>query len=164
MEEDRNINLISCRVCGIIMSKLARDICSKCFKIEEELFQKVKAYLRANPGATIVEVAVEIGCTEKQVSEFIRSGRLERIGAQVSHPCQICQKIITEGIICQECKKNLKEQVSDLRDKSSEEKEPVAPETQAAPKPEMTEEDSAKLDFNKKKSPGAGGHVGKRKN
>jgi hypothetical protein len=162
MEEDRSFNLISCRVCGVIMSRLARDICSKCFKIEEELFQKVKAYLRANPGATVVEVAVEVGCSEKQVSDFIRSGRLERIGAQVSHPCQICQKIIAEGIICQDCKKGLKEQVSDLRDKTGEE-EPVEQKPAGPSSPEKTEGDSGQLDFGKKKGSGSGGHVGKRK-
>lgn len=148
MDDDRNVNLISCRVCGVIMPRLARDICSKCFKEEEELFQKIKAFLRANPGATITHVAEEIDCTEKQVADFVASGRLERIGAQVSHPCQICQKMITDGMICQDCKRDLKEQVSDLRDKSDQ---------------ESLDAEKRKLDLDKKKSPGEGGHVGKRK-
>jgi hypothetical protein len=97
------------------MVKLARDICSKCFQKEEELFQKVKGFLRANPGATVQEVAQAMNCPEEHVKYFITSGRLERVGVKVAHPCQICQKTILDGMICPECKRSLKDQVSTLK-------------------------------------------------
>ena len=115
MSDENSQKLISCRVCGVIMVKLARDTCSKCFQIEEELFQKVKGFLRANPGATIPEVATAMNCTEEHVNYFVKTGRLERVGVKVAHPCQICQKTIMDGMICGECKKSLKDQVSTLR-------------------------------------------------
>lgn len=115
MSDDSSQKLISCRVCGVIMVKLARDICSKCFQKEEELFQKVKNFLRSNPGATIPEVARAMECSEKQVQYFVRTGRLERVGVKVAHPCQICQKTIMDGMICPECKKALKDQVATLK-------------------------------------------------
>lgn len=115
MSDDSSQKLISCRVCGVIMVKLARDTCSKCFQKEEELFQKVKSFLRANPGATVPEVAQAMACPEEHVQYFIRTGRLERVGVKVAHPCQICQKTILDGMICPECKRSLKDQVNNLK-------------------------------------------------
>ncbi|MEW6708929.1 MAG: hypothetical protein AB1403_03830 [Candidatus Riflebacteria bacterium] len=115
MSDENSQKLISCRVCGVIMVKLARDTCSKCFQKEEELFQKVKGFLRANPGASVKEVAQAMNCPEEHVQYFIRSGRLERVGVKVAHPCQICQKTILDGMICPECKRSLKDQVSTLK-------------------------------------------------
>lgn len=115
MIDESSQKLISCRVCGVIMVKLGRDICSKCFQKEEELFQRVKNFLRANPGITVKEVAQAMNCPEKHIEYFITSGRLERVGVKIAHPCQICQKTIVEGLICPECKRNLKDQVAMLK-------------------------------------------------
>lgn len=115
MSDDSSQKLISCRVCGVIMVKLARDTCSKCFQKEEELFQKVKGFLRANPGATVQEVATAMNCDESYVNYFVRTGRLERVGVKVAHPCQICQQTIQDGMICSDCKRSLKDQVATLR-------------------------------------------------
>ena len=76
-QQQDNNNLISCRVCGVIMVKIAKDICPKCFQKEEELFAKIKNFLRANPGASITQVAEYCGCDEEAVHGFIKSGRLE---------------------------------------------------------------------------------------
>ncbi len=143
--------LISCRICGAIIVKLSRDVCPKCFQKEEELFQKVKSYLRTSPGSTIEQVASDLKCTEKQVEDFIKSGRLERVGVQINHPCQICQKEILEGIICPLCKKDLKEQVSSLKNSTEDDNGS-----------DLNGKDSGDLDLSKKKNTGAGGHVGKR--
>jgi len=107
--------LISCRVCGMIMVRFSKDVCPKCFAREEELFQKVKEYLKLNPGVTIKEVARAVMATEVQVEFFVNSGRLERIGAQIAHTCQTCNKTIKIGLICPECSKELKEKVSNLQ-------------------------------------------------
>ncbi len=115
--------LIACRVCGLIMVRLARDVCPKCFQEEEQLFQKVKNFLKANPGATLEEVAKHASCDIEHVEALIRSGRLERAGVKrVAHPCQLCQATIYDGVVCVECKKTLKEQVKMLRDISKPEK------------------------------------------
>jgi hypothetical protein len=87
----------------------------KCHAQEEELFLKVRDYLRANPGVAIPEVAKAVNTTEQQIEYFIASGRLERIGALIAHPCQTCHKIIKTGLICPECSKGLKEQVQNLQ-------------------------------------------------
>jgi type II secretory ATPase GspE/PulE/Tfp pilus assembly ATPase PilB-like protein len=152
MAEDSSQNLISCRVCGVIMVKLARDTCSKCFQKEEELFQKVKNFLRSNPGSTVPEVARAVDCSEAQVQYFVRTGRLERVGVKVSHPCQICQKTIMDGMICPECKKSLKDQVSTLK-RSKEQDDDSG----------KKKHDSKQLPIKDKSSDDDSGHVGKRK-
>lgn len=154
MNQDFENKLISCRVCGIIMVKLARDVCPKCFREEEELFQKVKSFLRANPGASVGQVAEHSGCAPEQVQAFINSGRLERVGLRkVAHACQLCQKIIYEGVMCPECKKELKDQVRSLSDGSSSEDQ----------KPGSRGQSDTKESLERKKIDDEGGHVGKRK-
>lgn len=159
MNQDIDNKLISCRVCGIIMVKLARDVCPTCFRQEEELFQKVKNFLRTNPGASVTQVAEHAGCDEDRVQAFINSGRLERVGLRkVAHPCQLCQKIIYEGVMCPECKKDLKDQVNNLKEPRPEPKESRSTGRQAPDK------GTGKDVFDKKKDEPDGGHVGKRKN
>ncbi|HNX74533.1 MAG TPA: hypothetical protein PLM07_07015 [Candidatus Rifleibacterium sp.] len=154
MNQEFESKLISCRVCGVIMVKLARDVCPKCFKEEEESFQKVKNFLRTNPGASVEQVAKNAGCPADQVQAFINSGRLERVGLRkVAHPCQLCQKIIYEGVMCPECKKDLKDQVRTLSE---------APPPQEKPSRSPGGTDGPSSD--KKKFDDDPGHVGKRKN
>lgn len=110
------------------MVRLARDICPKCFQEEEKVFQKVRDFLRANNGASLEDVAIHTGCGVEQVESFLRSGRLERVGVKkVAHPCQLCQKIIYEGVVCPDCKKNLKEQVTSLKSLVPDSEKPPAP-------------------------------------
>lgn len=116
--------LISCRICGVIMVKFSKDVCGKCHSQEEELFQRVRDYLRANPGISIEEVAKAVGTTKQQIDFFISSGRLERVGAQIAHSCQTCNKIIKTGLICPECTKELKEKVKNLQRDLKDKKDP----------------------------------------
>lgn len=160
MSSQTGSNLVACRVCGTIMVKLARNICTKCSQIEEELFQKVKSYLRTNPDSSLLEVAKAVGCSEEQVDFFVQSGRLERIGAKVAHPCKICQKIVLEGIICPECKRGLKEQVTILvKDKTD---SPDNDSQKGNPQNNGGNQEKVILPDKKKKQNGPG-HVGKRK-
>ncbi len=117
VEENQGPNLISCRNCGVIMVRIAKDLCPKCFKEEEELFGKIKVFLRANPGASVEQVANNCGCEEDRVMFFIKSGRLERIGLKkIAHQCELCGVTIYEGVMCPDCNKKLKDQVKMLRD------------------------------------------------
>lgn len=161
MDQDSDSKLITCRVCGVIMVRLARDVCQKCFRDEEDLFQKVKNFLRINPGASVDQVAQFAGCPEEQVQIFIRSGRLERVGVRkVAHVCQLCQAVIYEGVMCTECNRSLKDQVKSLREPATGSARPAAPEKRESP----GLSGGKNLDvFEKKKSDGDSGHVGKKK-
>jgi len=109
------VKLISCKGCGAIIVRLSRDVCQQCHIKEEELFLKVRDFLRTNPGTSIADVAKGVDTSEAQILSFITSGRLERIGASIAHECQTCHKIISSGLICPDCSRGLKEQVSSLK-------------------------------------------------
>ena len=118
-----DLKLIACRGCGTIMVKLSRDICPKCFQAEEDLFLKVREYIRANPNSSIFDVATALDTDQDQIEIFITSGRLERTGVQINHQCQTCHKVIQTGLICQECSDDLKKQVGNLKKSMDEKKD-----------------------------------------
>lgn len=124
---DFDPRLIACRRCGAIMMKLSRDICQKCFMDEEEDFNKVKDYLRDHPGSSMKEVGCATGVAESLIEKFVSSGRLERMGVVVEHTCQTCHKQISSGIICPECKKDLKMHLQQLKEEVSRRLEPPKP-------------------------------------
>lgn len=124
---DFDPRLIACRTCGTIMMKLSRDVCQKCYMAEEEDFNKVKDYLRDHSGASMKDVARETHIAESLIDKFVSSGRLERLGVVVEHACQTCHTQISSGIICQECKKNLKMHLQQLREEVSKTIEPPKP-------------------------------------
>ena len=115
MSEQLIANLTTCKNCGALMVKVTRDICPECYRKEELLFLKIKDFLKMNLGANITQVAQSCDCTEEEVFGFIKSGRLERIGlGRIAHPCELCNTTIYEGVMCEECKKKLKNQVNTL--------------------------------------------------
>ena len=114
-----DMRLVSCRICGAIIMRLSRDVCPQCHVEEEERFNKVKEYLRTHPVASVKEVARETLIAENQIQYFISSGRLERVGLSIEHPCQTCRKLISVGVICSECKKDLKAHVAQLKEEAS---------------------------------------------
>lgn len=105
------------------MVKLSRDVCPKCYQQEEDLFAKVKDYVRANPNASIPEIGLALNISEDQISFFVNSGRLERTGVNVPHQCRACNKVISTGLICPDCSNELKVQVTDLKKTITEKKE-----------------------------------------
>lgn len=98
------------------MYKASRELCNKCFKIEDEIFQRTRNFLRANPGATIEQASRFVGCSVDLITSFITTGRLARAGIRkIAHECQLCCTIIYEGNICSSCEKILLEQLSSLK-------------------------------------------------
>ncbi|HOY68641.1 MAG TPA: hypothetical protein PLP29_17320 [Candidatus Ozemobacteraceae bacterium] len=139
-----DVKLISCRMCGAIIMRMSRDVCQKCHLEEEERFLKVKEYLRSHPGAAVKEVAAETLIPENQINYFISSGRLERVGVIIEHTCQTCHKVITAGVICTECKRDIKAHVKQLREEIA----------RPAPKPDPDSDKNPRRDE-------GGFHVGK---
>lgn len=109
------LKLIACRGCGMVMVKLSRDICQGCFQKEEDLFISVRDYVRTNPKCKVGEIAEALDVRVEQVNYFIKTGRLERTGVNVEHPCQTCGRVISTGLICPDCSDDLKKHVGDLK-------------------------------------------------
>lgn len=99
----------SCKRCGKIFQYITgAQICSRCKKDEEELFQVVKAYLRENRGATMEQVCEETGASVKMLERYLREGRLEVMpGSPITLNCEQCGAKIHTGRLCDKCRAKL---------------------------------------------------------
>lgn len=67
-----------CRDCSRLFGYLPRGVCAGCLDEREDDYRRVRDWLRGNPGASVVDVSVATGVTERRISLFIREGRLTR--------------------------------------------------------------------------------------
>ena len=88
-------------------------ICPRCKQVQEEQFQKVKEYLRENPGATMNTVSAETSVPIKLIQAFLKEGRLEIVpGSPISLSCEKCGAAIPTGRYCNKCKTELVNELS----------------------------------------------------
>lgn len=98
------MDLRNCPKCNRIFAYTGSELCSKCAKIHESDYKKVKDYLYDNPGATITEVSRETGVEEKQILRYLRESRIEiREENNLLLDCERCGKPIRTGRFCDLC-------------------------------------------------------------
>lgn len=104
----------ACRRCGKIFQYITgAPICPKCKKVEEDLFQDVKAYLRENKGASMQEVTEATGASVSMIERYLREGRLEvTTESLISLSCEQCGAKIRTGRLCDKCRSNLSSDLS----------------------------------------------------
>ncbi|MGL6173160.1 MAG: flagellar protein, partial [Cellulosilyticaceae bacterium] len=95
----------SCKRCKNLFQYVSgKSICPHCLKREEEMFMKVKDFLKTYPGAQIQEVYEETGVSIQMIESFIREGRLEvSASSPIGLPCERCGAVIRTGRYCKEC-------------------------------------------------------------
>src|SRR5690625_3781024 len=96
----------NCAQCGAVFAKGIRDICQKCYREEEEAFQKVYRFLtkRKNREATIPEIVNQTGVEEELIIKFMKQNRLRASQfPKLSYPCDRCGVAIVEGRLCGSC-------------------------------------------------------------
>lgn len=109
-----------CPRCGKIFAKGIKDICPACVKIVEEEYERCVAYLRENKGANIQELSEATDVSIKQITKFIREGRISLLDApNLMYPCEVCGILIREGVMCDRCRNRLK---TDLKNAEAMEK------------------------------------------
>lgn len=97
-----------CEVCGRPMAlSYEKSVCPQCE--EEDLFRRVRDYIRAND-VTEYDVAYDFHIPIRKVKKWIQEGRIEyKEGTPVKGimdvHCKICGKPVTFGTICPECMK-----------------------------------------------------------
>jgi flagellar operon protein (TIGR03826 family) len=109
--------LDNCPKCGKLFVKGVRDVCSNCYKVEEEEYQAVSGYLRdrQNRKATIYEASEETEVSIKQITKFIRQGRISLEGLpNMGFPCESCGQLINKGTMCTTCRQQLDRDVRQL--------------------------------------------------
>src|SRR5690606_27608877 len=98
---------------GKVFAKGLRDICPACVKDIEREYDACLNYLRLNKGATIHEVSDETQVSIRQITNFIKEGRISLYNTpNMGYPCEVCGIIIREGGICTECRKRLARDVN----------------------------------------------------
>lgn len=113
------MNLANCPNCGRLFVKNSfRDICENCYKEEEDAFEIVYNFLRKreNRMATMAQIVEETGVKESLLMKFIQSGRLKIAQfPNLSYPCARCGALIRQGKLCENCLKDLNEQLEALQ-------------------------------------------------
>lgn len=117
------MNLGNCPRCGKLYALNFRDMCSDCLKDIEVEYQECAQFLREQKGATIHEVSEATGVSIRQITKFIREGRISIANApNLSYPCEVCGTLIRESNMCESCRtrltKELRSVTDDLSDNS----------------------------------------------
>ncbi|MGH2319172.1 flagellar protein [Planococcus sp. SE5232] len=98
--------LDNCRICGTLFLKDYTDYCLDCYKKIEQDFKVVNDFLRieSNRFADIQEISRGTTISVKQISDFIRDGRIYADDfPNLGYPCKRCGKVIKRQILCDDC-------------------------------------------------------------
>lgn len=99
------MSLDNCPRCGKLFVKNFRDVCPECIREIDIEYQLCADYLREHKGAVINELSDQTGVTIKQITKFIREGRISMMNApHLSYPCESCGTLIRENQLCGSCR------------------------------------------------------------
>lgn len=102
------MNLDNCPRCGKLFAKNFREVCPVCIREIDKEYELCANYLREFRGAIITELSEQTGVSIKQITKFIREGRISMINApNLSYPCESCGTLIRENHICDTCRNRL---------------------------------------------------------
>ena len=111
MAEIRN-----CPSCGELFNYIGiRDICNKCARNEEELYEVVYRFLRKreNRAATVERIVEATGVKEELLYKWVKKKRLHpAMFPNLGYPCDNCGRLTNNGKLCDRCKEELS---ADLR-------------------------------------------------
>lgn len=102
-------NVIQCKICRRMFqySGYGDKLCPSCKTEDEENFQKVKTYLRDNPGKTLMQTSEDCEVPVERIRAWLKDERLEYTGAgDTGLVCEHCGKPITSGTMCEECRQS----------------------------------------------------------
>ncbi|MCR4590359.1 MAG: flagellar protein [Lachnospiraceae bacterium] len=90
-------------------------LCPGCREQDEEDFQRVKNYLRDNPGRTVVETAKACEVDPDRIRAWLKDERLEFTGdGNTGLFCEKCGAAIASGTICDDCRMALSRAAGEL--------------------------------------------------
>ncbi|CAM4476791.1 flagellar operon protein (TIGR03826 family) [Paenibacillus endophyticus] len=102
------MNLDNCPRCGKLFAKNFRDVCPSCVRDIDKEYELCANYLREFKGSIITEVADATGVSVKQITKFIREGRISIMNApNMSYPCESCGNLIREQNLCENCRQRI---------------------------------------------------------
>jgi flagellar operon protein (TIGR03826 family) len=106
--------LSNCSRCGALFVQVVRDICPTCYQMIEKEYEACATYLRKreNRGATIYQLSEATGVSVKQITRFIREGRISIANnPNMGYPCERCGSLIRSGQYCDDCISHLQRDI-----------------------------------------------------
>lgn len=102
------MNIANCPRCGKVFAKGFNDVCPACMRDIDKEYELCSNFLRENKGASITELSDETGVSIKQITKFVREGRISMMDApNLSYPCESCGVLISTNHLCDSCRKRL---------------------------------------------------------
>jgi flagellar operon protein (TIGR03826 family) len=106
----------NCPRCGKLFARNFRDVCPSCIKEIDDEYSLCTEYLRKNRGTTTQELSEATGVSIKQITKFIREGRISLMGApNLGYPCEVCGTTIRESHLCGDCRQKLIKETNQLK-------------------------------------------------
>ncbi len=97
---------LRCRKCKKIFEfTTVGQLCPSCMTLEEMNFQKVRTFIKDNPGFAVSDISKATGVPPTRILSYIKEERLEVICGSTSIKCKNCSTPITTGMFCDSCKK-----------------------------------------------------------
>ena len=113
------MNIIQCSICKKPFQSYGRKQCPACIDYIDECFILVRDYLDQYPNAGMetVEAATEVD--QKIILHLLKEGRLimgegKAVGS-AGLICEMCKKPISTGKLCNSCKDNLSNTISNSK-------------------------------------------------
>ena len=102
------MNIANCPRCGKVFAKGFKDVCPACVRDIDKEYELCSTYLREHKGASITELSDETGVTIRQITKFVREGRISMMDApNLSYPCESCGVLISHNHLCDSCRTRL---------------------------------------------------------
>ncbi len=99
---------LKCRRCSQTFTVLGTlgQLCPKCIRDEEDIYLRVRSFVKDNPGVSIQEVSEILSISRSKIMNYIKEERLEvTSNSKTVLKCKNCGKPITTGIFCADCKR-----------------------------------------------------------
>ncbi|MGI2296594.1 TIGR03826 family flagellar region protein [Paenibacillus sp. GXUN7292] len=110
------MSLENCPRCGKLFAKNFRDVCPVCIREIDKEYERCAEYLREFRGAMITELSDQTGVSIRQITKFIREGRISLMDApNMTYPCESCGTMIRDNNLCDPCRKRLLRDTSDMQ-------------------------------------------------
>lgn len=112
-----NLNVANCPRCGRLFQKGMHNVCGACVKEEEDQFNACVTYIKDNRNCTINELSNETGVTIRQITKFIKDGRIFiSDNPNMGYPCDSCGEIIRSGKLCSACSNRITQGIQKLQE------------------------------------------------
>ncbi len=105
------MELRNCIRCGKVFMYVSKRVCPACQKEMDELFEQVRVFVKAHPGATVAEISAALDIEEQLVNEFVREGRFDVVTEALTVFCERCGKPIHRGRLCEQCAVSLDQEI-----------------------------------------------------